>query len=167
MNDPSSEKPRLRIVTYTPDYRQAFHDLNIWWIERWFEPEPIDLEVLQDPEGTLLERGGEIWFAEYDGRVVGTCCLKVHADDVYELTKLGVDPAVHRVGAGQALCEHVIGRFLARSGRLLFLDTNAVLEPATKLYEKLGFEITTPPEPRHYARSNVYMEWRGRRSAAS
>jgi len=167
VNDQSSEGPALRIVAYAPEYRQAFHDLNIWWIERWFEPEPIDLEVLQDPEGTLLEPGGEIWFAVSDDGVIGACGLKAHADDVYELTKLGVDPQAQGLGAGQALCEHVIARFVARGGRLLFLDTNAVLEPATKLYEKLGFEITTPPEPRHYARSNVYMEWRGPRSAAS
>ena len=47
------------------------------------------------------------------------------------------------------------------------LETELTNTGALKLYEKLGFEITTPPEPRHYARSNVYMEWRGPRSAAS
>lgn len=151
------------IVAWDPRHRDAFRDLNLWWLERWFEVEQIDRDVLGDPEGALLARGGEIWFAEQAGRAVGTVALKDHGGGRFELTKLGVDPAAHGAGMGRALCEQVIDRFEARGGTVLYLETNTVLEPARRLYEALAFEACTPPSTSPYARSNLYMEWRGRR----
>ena len=148
------------IEPWDPAHAVAFRDLNVWWLERWFEVEPIDLEVLGDPEGTLLAHGGEIWFAVADGRAVGTCALKDHGHGRFELTKLGVDPSVHGGGMGQALSERIIERFVARAGRVLFLETNTVLTPAIRLYEKLGFVELPNPVPSPYERSNYYMEWR-------
>lgn len=151
------------IVPWDARHRDAFRALNLWWLERWFEVEQVDREVLDDPEGTLLTHGGEIWFALQGMRAVGTVALKDHGDGRFELTKLGVDPTVHGGGMGRALCERVIERFEELRGAVLFLETNTVLEPALRLYEALGFEALEPPTKSPYARANRYMEWCGRR----
>lgn len=155
--------PDFELVPWHVRHGDAFRALNEWWLEEWFEIEPVDARVLADPETHVLRKGGEIWFALRDGRVLGTVALKpvggIEDPGRFELTKLAVDPAVHRGGVGRALCECVIERFAARGGDLLFLETNTVLEPAIRLYERIGFVHRPHPGGSDYARSNVYMEY--------
>jgi len=149
------------IEPFDVKYRQAFYDLNVYWLKKFFVVEPIDETILSDPEGQILAKGGEIFFAVQDGRAVGTVALKPTSEGVFELTKLGVDPTAQGGGMGQALCEEVIRRFEARGGGLLFLETNTTLTPAIRLYEKLNFVVKEPPTPSPYERANYYMEWEG------
>ncbi len=153
-------RPAFQIVPYDTRWRQAFLDLNIWWLKKYFRVEPIDEVTLRDPEGKILDKGGEIYFATVDGTAVGTVAMKFIAPGIFELTKLGVDPNVQKGGMGRALCEQVMNRFLARGGKTLFLETNTVLTPAIALYKKLGFVEKPNPNPDSpYERSNYYMEW--------
>lgn len=152
--------PQFDIVPYDTRWRQAFLDLNIWWLEEYFRVEQIDEITLGDPEGKILDKGGEIYFVTVDGTAVGTVAMKFIRHGVFELTKLGVDPHVQQGGMGRALCEQVIKRFVARGGHTLFLETNTVLTPAIALYKKLGFIEKPNPNPDSpYERSNYYMEW--------
>lgn len=151
--------PSFTVEEYHDQWRQAFYDLNIWWLRDYFKVEPIDERVLSDPETQILAKGGEIFFAVSGGKAVGTVAMKRERDGVFELTKLGVDPAVQKGGMGKALCERVIERFQARGGKTLFLETSTVLEPAIKLYWKLGFIEKPNPVESPYERSNYYMEW--------
>ncbi len=154
--------PSFTIEEYHDRWRQAFHDLNIWWMRDYFQVEPIDEVMLGDPENQILAKGGEIFFAVAENQAVGTVAMKRERAGVFELTKLGVDPSAQKGGMGQALCEHVIERFVARGGSTLFLETNTVLEPAIKLYRKLGFVEKPAPVESPYERSNHYMEWQAR-----
>lgn len=147
------------IESYDVTHRQAFYDLNVWWLKKYFKVEPIDEKVLSNPEETILAKGGEIFFAVLDGKAVGAIAMKVEGDGVFELTKLAVDPTAQQGGMGRALCEKVIERFKARGGRTLYLETNTVLEPAIKLYWKLGFVEMQTATPSPYERANYYMEW--------
>lgn len=157
-------KAAFEILPYDARWRQAFKDLNIWWLQAYFEVEPIDQKVLSDPEGYILDKGGEIFFTVQDGRAVGTVAMKLERPGVFELTKLGVDPNVQKGGMGRALCEQVIERFQARGGSTLFLETSTKLTGAIRLYEKLNFiELPNPKADSPYARSDYYMEWRGQR----
>lgn len=157
--------PSFKIEGYHDRWRQAFYDLNIWWLREYFKVEPIDERMLGDPENEILAKGGEIFFAVTNdgtsGKAVGAVAMKRQEDGVFELTKLGVNPAVQKGGMGRALCERVIERFQARSGKTLFLETSKILEPAIKLYWKLGFIEKPNPVESPYARSNYYMEWQG------
>jgi len=154
-------KPDFELVPYDIRFKQAFYDLNSWWVEKYFKMEPIDETVLSDPEGHILSKGGEIYFTLIGGKPVGTVAMKLQAPGVYELTKLGVDPTVQQGGMGRALCEKVIERFCARGGKTLYLETNTRLTPAIRLYEKLNFKKLEPPVPSPYERANHYMEWMG------
>ena len=44
----------IEIVDYDPRWRADFARLNLEWLERWFTVEPIDREVLGDPDTHLL-----------------------------------------------------------------------------------------------------------------
>ena len=154
----------FEIVGWDPRHAGAFGDLNLRWLREYFVVEPIDEAVLGDPQTHILDGGGAIWFAVQEDHAVGTVAVKVHADGRDELTKLAVDPDVQGAGMGDALCRAVIEWHRDRRGagqaNLLFLETNTVLAPALRLYERLAFHRVEPPEASPYERSNCYMVWR-------
>ncbi|MFC3050332.1 bifunctional helix-turn-helix transcriptional regulator/GNAT family N-acetyltransferase [Kordiimonas pumila] len=156
----------FEIVPYDVQYRQAFYDLNAFWVEKYFSMEEPDIKLLSDPENFILSKGGEIYFAVSEGKAVGTVALKAEPDGRFELTKLGVDPRVQKGGMGNALCKMVIDRFVARGGKTLYLETNTSLENAIRLYWRLGFIELPNPVQSPYERANYYMEWRGYTNAA-
>lgn len=153
--------PDIRIVDFAPQWREDFARLNLEWLERWFAVEPIDREVLGDPETHLLAGGGQVLFAiDRDDRALGTVALKYEGDGVYELTKMAVDNTQRGGGIGRLLMLGVLDKFRALQGRELFLESSTKLTPALKLYESVGFRHYPAPRPgSHYARADVYMVW--------
>lgn len=147
------------IISFDPQYKQAFYDITMAWLAKDFEVEPQHTDMLLNPERVLLEGGGEVFFAIEDGKAVGTVGLKNHGDGVYELTKLGVSPDAQSGGYGKKLCEAVIDAFKEKGGTRLFLETHSTLKPAMALYEKLGFILGENPDGETYICTNCYMEW--------
>jgi len=149
----------IRIVDFDPRWRADFARLNIQWLEQYFVVEPIDREVLSDPDTHILADGGHVLFAiDEDDRVVGTVALKHEGDGIYELTKMAVDPSVRGRGIGRLLMEGALRTYRAVEGRELFLESNSSLAPALNLYESVGFRHHPAPRPgSHYARADVYM----------
>ena len=149
----------IRIVDFDPRWRADFARLNIQWLEQYFVVEPIDREVLSDPDTHILADGSHVLFAiDEDDRVVGTVALKHEGDGVYELTKMAVDPSVRGRGIGRLLMEGALRTYRAVEGRALFLESNSSLAPALNLYESVGFRHHPAPRPgSHYARADVYM----------
>ena len=83
----NSTTTNIRIVDYSDRWRDDFARLNLEWLERWFAVEPIDREVLGDPESHILAGGGHVLFAvDGEGRAVGTVALKHEGEGVFELT---------------------------------------------------------------------------------
>lgn len=154
------EQSDVRIVEYQPLYKQAFYDLNRKWIELYWELEPHDVEVLENPEKHILEKGGHIFVALYNGFPVGVCALCPMPDGSeydYELAKLAVSDSVKRKGIGRRLCEAVIEKSRELGGKKLFLESNTRLKPAIALYRRLGFKELPEYHPA-YARGDIQME---------
>ena len=153
--------PGIRIVDYSPRWRDDFARLNIEWLERWFVVEAIDREVLSDPETHILAAGGHVLFAiDDDDRAIGTVALKHEGQGFYELTKMAVEPALRGSGVGRLLMQRALDVFRELDGRELFLESSSLLAPALKLYESVGFVHHPAPRPgSHYARADVYMVW--------
>ena len=149
----------MKIVEFDPEYADHFKRLNLVWLERYFWVESIDVEVLSNPEETIIKPGGMVFFALPDGAVVGTCALIRHNDDLFELSKMAVADNHQGQGIGTQLLMHVIDWARSRSIKTLFLETNTVLERAVRLYQRAGFrEVALDSSNSHYHRTNLKME---------
>lgn len=154
------EHPEIEITEYRPQYKKTFYELNRRWIEMYWELEPHDIEVLENPEKHIIDKGGHIFVALYKGFPVGVCALCPMPEDSpydFELAKLAVDNSIQRKGIGHKLCDAVVGRARDLGGKMLFLESNTRLKPAIALYRKLGFKELPEYHPA-YARGDIQME---------
>ena len=148
----------IELVAYKPEYRQAFKDLNVVWIQKYFKMEESDYKALDHPETYILDKGGYIGFALLDGKPVGvgTLIQPPHAAFDFELAKMAVTPEVQARGIGKKLAQHLIEHARSKGAKRIYLESNTVLAPAIKLYRQLGFvEIQGYESP--YERSNIQM----------
>jgi putative acetyltransferase len=139
---------------------RAFRSLNEEWITKFFTIEARDIEILGDPENSILKHGGHIYMAYLGPEAVGCVALESMGGGVYELSKMAVTPHLRGQGLGRRLLEHAIKQAKALGAKSLFLGSNSKLENAVHLYESVGFQHV-PPERRpnlRYARPNVFME---------
>ena len=145
------------IVPYRPEFREAFERLNLAWLEAHGLREPADPEVLRDPEGRILAKGGKLFIAVQDGEAVGTCAAIPVSPDTVELAKLAVAPRAQRHGLGRRLSEMVIDFARLRGASRVTLTSNTLLTDALRLYESLGFRYGVMPADVPYVTANVYM----------
>jgi ribosomal protein S18 acetylase RimI-like enzyme len=154
------ERAPVRIVDYRPAYKKHFAALNYQWLEEDFAIEDIDREMLEDPNGFILKRGGAIMFALHGDDVVGTCALLMRGDGDVELVKMAVAPEFRGRGIGRLLTLQVIDRAKALGARKIVLATSPRLLVANVLYKSLGFKITAegPAEEIGFARPSISRE---------
>ncbi len=154
------EHSEVEIVEYQSHYKKTFYELNRKWIELYWELEPHDIEVLENPEKHILEKGGHIFVALYNGFPVGVCALCPMPEESpydFELAKLAVNNSIQRKGIGRRLCDAVVNKARELGGNMLFLESNTRLKPAIALYRKLGFKELPEYHPA-YARGDIQME---------
>jgi ribosomal protein S18 acetylase RimI-like enzyme len=101
--------------------------------------------VLDDLHGGRLgvDHHAVVWCDEEGSQPAGWAYFALHekADRVWDLWWIGVDPARHGQGGGDALMDAVEREVRARGGRLLIIETSA-LPPtarARRFYERRGF----------------------------
>ena len=145
---------------YTPNDAAAFRDLNLAWVEAFFTVEDEDRAQLEDPQTHILDKGGAILIAEYEGEAVGTVGLVPgHGDGVLELIKMSARSDIQGKGIGRALMDAAIEKSRAMGASKIWLETNTKLEAALSLYRKSGFRELTGDEvtPTPYDRCNCQM----------
>jgi GNAT superfamily N-acetyltransferase len=147
----------LQIVTYDAAHRGAFKRLNVAWLTRYFRVEPIDEQVLSQPESEILAPGGEILFALLAGEVVGTAALKAEGSAEYELTKMAVDERWQGRGYGKRLLEAACDLAQARGASRVVLYSQRGLKTAVGMYFKYGF-MELPLTDARYSRCDIKME---------
>ena len=145
------------VVDYESRHRESFRALNLAWITEHFRVEDADRRALDDPEGYILGRGGQILVAENDdGSVAGVCALLRNEDGSFELAKMAVDPVARGRHIGRALGEASIARARALGAPRVELLSNTKLGPAIGLYRTLGF-VEVPLPANDYERANIKM----------
>ena len=149
----------VHIIPFETRYAADFKRLNLEWLNKYFTIEPVDEEVLSDPE-TIIRDGGALLLAKVHDRIVGTCALLHEGHGHFEVSKTAVTASQQSKGIGRKLVEAAIAEFFELGGTLLFLETNTVLKSAIGLYESLGFQHASRPTPSPYERANVYMVYR-------
>jgi len=151
----------IRIIEYKDQYHVAFKALNLEWLDQYHLTESHDLMILDDPKGTILDRGGYIWLALDDeqGQVVGTAALIHEHDNCYELAKMSVAPAFRGKGISKLLIEQCLTTAREIGAGKLILYSNSQLQTALRLYSQYGFQhvpVTDAP----FVTADVKMELR-------
>lgn len=124
---------------------------------KYFSLEPFDLAQLENPEQTILEKGGEIIFAQVGDEILGTVALIPEGENTCEMIKMGVLPSAQGKGIGLALGKAIILKAKERGFSKMELYSSTKLDSALRLYKKLGFqEIEVGCNP--YGRCDVKME---------
>ena len=146
----------IKIIDYRPEHQPYFERFNRAWIEELFEMEPMDEWVLTNPDQAILEPGGAILMAEYDGVVAGTVGLRKVDEYSYEFTKMAVDKNFRRRGIAEAITYASFRKAKDLGAKKVILYSNKLNAGAIKLYEKIGFRHVEV-ENTVYKRANVKM----------
>ncbi len=146
----------ISIVDYNPAHQPYFEKFNRQWIEELFVMEPVDEFVVTNPGIAILDGGGAILMALYEGTVAGTVALRKVDETTYEFTKMAVDLDFRRKGIAEALSYASFEKAKILGATKVILYSNTKNAAAIKLYEKLGF-THVEVEAGIYERANVKM----------
>ena len=147
----------MEIVEFEPSHAEAFRLLNEAWISKYFVIEPKDQEVLNDPQGKIVDQGGRVFMALQGGVAVGCVALLKMDDGGYEVAKMTVSEDLRGSGLGRLLMRRCIDAGAELGAKRLYLETNSSLAPAIGLYRAMGFKDLAPAET-PYVRADVFME---------
>ena len=143
----------------SPAEARAFKDLNEQWITTLFTLEPADSAVLDDPETSIVAKGGLVLIARDGQEIVGCVAVVPEGHGVYEISKMAVAPEHRGRGFGRILLHAAIDQARALGATALFLGSSTKLPTAVRLYEQAGFVHVRPDEigPMPYDRADVFM----------
>jgi len=149
----------LVLEDYRPKYKKYFRILNYQWLDEYFKVEPSDERILNNPKKEIIDKGGEVYFALLDKKVVGTCALIRHDSGVWELAKMAVDKDYRGFGVGEKMLAHVEKQAGSRGAKELWLATSPQLAAAVSLYAKHGFKRSNinPLGGEGYQRCTIIM----------
>ena len=89
----------MKIIKYDKKYEKDFIELNIAWVEKYFVMEQEDREILSHVD-EYLQKGGMIFFAIEDERVLATCMVIPFGNNIWEICKLAANEQYQSHGAG-------------------------------------------------------------------
>ena len=135
-----------------------FKALNIEWLEAYFEVEPIDERVLSNPQREILDPGGFIIMAEVNGVTIGTFAYIKKGEQLYEFSKMAIDPKYRGQGYGNIMMQFAIAFAEKHHWKKIILYSSTILENSIYLYRKFGFKEVPMEADVLYSRGNIKME---------
>ena len=150
----------INIINFQDNFEKHFFDLNIEWLEYFFQVEEYDYEVLSNSKKYIINKGGKIFFAESAGNIIGTVALMPTKNKlVFELTKMAVKPEYRNKGIGKKLLKKCIDYSKSNSYSSIILYSNKKLNNAIHLYRNFGFKEIKMEKKSPYLRANIKMVW--------
>tara|TARA_B000000565_G_scaffold181227_1_gene137511 strand:+ start:1253 stop:1720 length:468 start_codon:yes stop_codon:yes gene_type:complete len=150
----------INIINFQDNFEKDFFDLNIEWLEYFFQVEEYDYEVLSNSKKYIINKGGKIFFAESAGNIIGTVALMPTKNKlVFELTKMAVKPEYRNKGIGKKLLKKCIDYSKSNSYSSIILYSNKKLNNAIHLYRNFGFKEIKMEKKSPYLRANIKMVW--------
>ena len=146
------------IDLFKEEYKLDFEALNLQWIKKYFRVEEEDRKILENPKSYVIDRGGQIFFAINDGKVIGTAAMVLVEERIFELSKMAVDPKYQGLGIGRRIIDECIKFAKNHKAQEIFLITNDKLLPALELYRSSGFELDENYDDNRYERGNTKMK---------
>lgn len=147
----------IEFIEYKNEYKDSFRLLNEEWLNYFFSIEPIDMEILKNPEEKIINQWGYIFFAKYKSEIIGTCALLKHKNNTYELTKMAVTEKYKGLSIGENLAICAIEKARLLDLETIFLITHDKLMAAVNLYKKLGFKKVSKSKNISYQRKGFEM----------
>jgi DNA-binding MarR family transcriptional regulator/N-acetylglutamate synthase-like GNAT family acetyltransferase len=148
----------IKIVKYHDEYRHKFKEMNLDWLNKYFEVEDEDLKALENPDTYYIKSGGEIFFALINDEICGTCAIKKISNGIYELSKMAVPEIYQGKQIGKKLALTAIGFAYEKGAEKIILETSPKLTAAINLYKNLGFEIVHEQIKSNYRRALFRMQ---------
>ena len=94
----------VNIINFKNEYEKHFYDLNIEWLNNFFEVEEYDHKILSNAKKYIIDKGGKIFFAVLGDKIIATVALMPTENElIYELTKMAVKPKYRNKGIGKKL----------------------------------------------------------------
>lgn len=150
--------PEIKFREFTAKDSEQFKALNIEWLKKYFEVEPIDERVLSNPRSEILDSGGFIFMAEIKYEVIGTFAFIKKGNQIFEFSKMAIDPKFRNKGYGNVMMQFAISLAKKYRWNKIILYSNTILKNSIHLYFKYGF-IEVPMEADViYSRGNIKME---------
>ncbi len=150
----------INIINFQDNFEKDFFDLNIEWLEYFFQVEEYDYKVLSNSKKYIINKGGKIFFAESAGNIIGTVALMPTKNKlVFELTKMAVKPEYRNKGIGKKLLKKCIDYSKSNSYSSIILYSNKKLNNAIHLYRNFGFKEIRMEKKSPYLRANIKMIW--------
>lgn len=147
----------INIIPFSADLKDSIKELNMEWLEKYFRIEDKDQQVFSDPQSEIIDKGGMIFFAQYNDKIVGTISFLKINETTLELSKMAVTNAVQGLGIGNKLITYGLENAKKNRIKKLVLYSNTKLSPALYLYKKYGFQEISMDET-FYERANIKME---------
>lgn len=150
----------IRVRDFQPEDGPAFKALNLAWIEPLFGVEASDLAQLDDPQSTIIDKGGRVLIAILDGEPVGTAGLVwSHEPGTLELVKMSAREDLRGQGIGKALVMSCMKYGRDMKAKRLWLESNRKLDAALGLYRAAGFrELSCEAQTASaYSRCDIQM----------
>ena len=147
------------IINFRNEYSKLFYDLNIEWLNEFFLVEDYDKKILSNPHKYIINKGGSIFFAKTEGKIIGVVALMpTYKPDVYELTKMGVKKSSRNKGVGKLLIKKCIEQAIENKLKKVIIYSNRKLENAIYLYKSFGFIEVELEKQSNYQRADIKLE---------
>ena len=147
------------IINFKNEYSKLFYDLNIEWLNEFFLVEDYDKKILSNPHKYIINKGGSIFFAKTEGKIIGVVALMpTYKPDVYELTKMGVKKSSRNKGVGKLLIKKCIEQATENKLKKVIIYSNRKLENAIYLYKSFGFIEVELEKKSNYQRADIKLE---------
>lgn len=147
----------IEIVGFEDRFAADFASLNYDWIAKSYNIEAHDREQLDNPVESVIEPGGQIFFAISDDKAVGTAAMIRVDSSSFELAKMAVSPEYRNRGIGDKLIISCVGFASEKRASEIILESNTKQAAAIELYRKHGFIETELDPNSQFARANIRM----------
>lgn len=137
---------------------EIFKSLNLEWLNSYFDVEPIDKVVLNNPKREIVDKGGFIFMIKKNPEIIGTFAFIKKSDKIYEFSKMAIVPKERGKGYGNLAMKFLIEFAKNKQWSKLILYSNTKLKNSIHLYSKYGFEEIPLEKNIIYSRGNIKME---------
>ena len=151
------KEDRISIESFKKEYISDFYALNKEWIEESWQLEESDINDLSNPGKYIIDKGGEVFFAIKNDKVIATAAMVYMKRGIFELAKMTVAQECRGLGVANKLMDRSIDFAKENNADKIVLITNSSLVIARNLYDKYGFKEIMLDSDKYCDRGNVKM----------